>query len=57
MSDYLLALELGPQKDDLEICADAKGLEFLVKELSSLPERTKPGEVDDTSARVGSESI
>ena len=41
MSDYLLTFELGPEKNELDICTDTPGLEYLIDQLSRLLESTK----------------
>lgn len=41
MNDHLLTFELGKEKDELHICTDVNGLDFLIEQLSRLRERMK----------------
>ena len=46
MNDYLLTFELSPQKDELHICTDVAGLDYLVNELSKLLDWAKTGKTE-----------
>ncbi len=44
MDDYLLTFELSEEKDELHICTDEGGLDFLIQKLTRLREKMKTEE-------------
>ena len=44
MSEHLLTFELSEEKDELHVCADVNGLDFLIQQLSRLREQMQTEE-------------
>ncbi|MBP6002623.1 MAG: immunity protein 32 [Pyrinomonadaceae bacterium] len=44
MDDYLLTFELSEEKDELHVCTDVGGLDFLIEQLSRLRDRMQTEE-------------
>ena len=39
MDDFLLTFELGEQKNELHVCTDVNGLDFLIQQLTRLRDK------------------